>query len=95
VIVEPRGSPGPAADRTLDTGTRIAGLGALAALGPIHRPELLTPSLLGITAVVLAPVRLLVVSALGKWLGYVRGPSDLRRVRRARPAQSLPERDPP
>lgn len=92
----PKKSPGPATDRAFATGSRLAAVGALAALGLLYWFGVLTPPLVGVALAVFFPVYVLVVaSVLSAWLGYDRSAADLRRVRRAEAGRSLAERDHP
>jgi len=76
-------SPGPAADRAYRTGIWTAAVGALAVVFALYWTGALAGYVSVFVVVVLFPVyMLLVASALSAWLGYGKGPADLRRVQR-------------
>jgi fatty acid desaturase len=76
-------SPGPAAERAFRTGIRAAAVGALAVLGALYWTGALAGYVAVFVVIVLFPVYLLVVaSVLSKWLGFAKGPTNLRRVTR-------------
>ncbi len=76
-------SPGPAAKRAFRTGVWAAAVVALAVVGWLYWTGELAGYVSAFVVVVLFPVyMLLVASALSKWLGFGKGPADLRRVRR-------------
>lgn len=79
----PEKSPGPAARRAFRIGIWAAGALALAVVVGLYVTGTLANYVAVFVVVVLFPVYLLVVaSALSKWLGLGKGPSDLRRVTR-------------
>jgi len=76
-------SPGPAAERAFRTGVWAAAVGALAVIGALYWTGALAGYVAVFVVIVLFPVYLLVVAAaLCKWLGFAKGPANLRRVTR-------------
>ena len=82
-------SPGPAAERAFRTGIRAAAVLGLAAVGGLYWTGTLAGYAAGFVVVLLFPAYMLVVaSALAKWLGYDKGPRNLRRVTREKNVDS-------
>jgi hypothetical protein len=82
-------SPGPVAERAFRTGVRAAAVLGLAAVGSLYWTGALAGDAAGFVVVLLFPAYMLVVaSALAKWLGYDKGPRNLRRVTRDENADS-------
>jgi len=76
-------SPGPAARRAFRTGIWAAAALALAVVVGLYWTGALANYVAVFVVLVLFPVYMLVVaSALSMWLGFGKGPTDLRRVTR-------------
>ncbi len=82
-MTRPVKSPGPAAERAFQTGVWSAAVSALAVVGALYWTGALAGYVSVFVVIVLFPVYLVVVaSVLSKWLGFARGPVNLRRVTR-------------
>lgn len=79
----PEKSPGPAARRAFRTGIWTAAVVALVVVVGLYWTGVLASYVAVFVVIVLFPMYLLIVaSALSKWLGFGKGPADLRRVTR-------------
>ncbi|GAB3327439.1 hypothetical protein EI982_15270 [Haloplanus rallus] len=82
---DPTPAPGPAARSAFRLGVLAGGVLGLVVLGWLYRSGSLTPTTAVYVAVALYPPYLLVVaSLLSVWLGFDKGPTDLRPVERSR-----------